>query len=62
MRFKILETLHQNASHFILKCLFIKLSSFQLHHIPDFLVVKIPVSHLGRPGSITGLETLSNTT
>ena len=62
MRFKILRTRHQIASDFIRKHLFIKLPSFQFHHIPDGLVVRIPGSHPGDPGSIASLGTLSNTT
>ena len=62
MRFKIMQTLHHITSHFIPKHLFIKLPFFRFHVIPDGLVVWIPVSHPGGPGSIPGLGTLSNTT
>ena len=62
MRFKILQTLHHIASHFITKHLLIKLPSFRFHDIPDGLVVWIPGSHPGGPVSIPGLGTLSNTT
>ena len=59
---EILQKLHHVASLFIQNLVFIKLPSFQFHHLPDGLVVRIPGSHPGGPGSIPGLGTLSNTT
>ena len=46
---EIPQKLHHIASHFIRNHVFIKLPSFQFHHLPDGLVVRIPGSHPGGP-------------